>query len=51
MPLEIQMLQRVQQVPGVVKMYEFFELAEFFVIIMEKPESVTVRFDRTLVLK
>ena len=51
MPLEIQMLQRVQQVPGVVKMYEFFELADFFVIIMEKPESVTVRLDRTLALE
>ena len=51
MPLEIQLLHRVQQVPGVVKMYDFFELADFFVIIMEKPESVTVCLDRTRVLE
>lgn len=45
-PLEIQLLQRVQHVPGVVKMYDFFELSDFFVIVMEKPESVTVRLNR-----
>lgn len=44
-PLEICLLRKVAHVPGVIKLITWFELPEWFIIVMERPEQVKDLFD------
>jgi len=44
-PMEICAMKKVTHVEGVVKMYEWFESRDAFVIVMERPEKVKDLFD------
>ncbi|KAK3096965.1 hypothetical protein FSP39_005186, partial [Pinctada imbricata] len=44
-PMEILLLKKVSNCPGVIKMFDWFELKEHFLIVMEKPELVQDLFD------
>jgi hypothetical protein len=44
-PLEINLLNRVNGVPGVIKMFDWFERSDHYLIVMERPASCTDLFD------
>lgn len=44
-PLEICLLKKVSACAGVIKMFEWYEMKNYFVIVMEKPEHVQDLFD------
>ncbi|KAG0724422.1 Serine/threonine-protein kinase pim-1 [Chionoecetes opilio] len=44
-PLEICLLRKVSHIPGVIKLIAYFEHADCFIIIMERPEAVKDLFD------
>lgn len=44
-PLEICLLKKVTACAGVIKMFEWYEMKNYFVIVMEKPEHVQDLFD------
>ena len=44
-PLELQLLQKVQSVPGVIRLYDFFERRDSFVYILERPLRAKDMFD------
>ena len=44
-PRELTLLLRVQNVPGVVKIFEFYERKDSFIFIMERPDNVMDLFD------
>lgn len=44
-PLEICLLKKVSVCNGVIKMFEWYEMKNYFVIVMEKPEHVQDLFD------
>ena len=44
-PRELTLMLRVQNVPGVVKILEFYERKDSFIFIMERPENVMDLFD------
>mgnify|MGYP002718035609 FL=1 len=45
MPLEISLLKKVNNVPGVIKLIDWYERCDSFIIIMERPEPVKDLFD------
>lgn len=45
MPLEICLLRKVCHIPGVIKLIDWFEHADCFIIVMERPEAVKDLFD------
>ena len=44
-PLELKLLQKVQSVPGVIRLYDFFERRNSFVYILERPSHSIDLFD------
>lgn len=44
-PLEITLLEKVNNIPGVIKMIDWFERPDSFIIIMERPEPAKDLFD------
>ncbi|KAK8381012.1 hypothetical protein O3P69_008141 [Scylla paramamosain] len=44
-PLEICLLRKAAHIPGVIKLIAYFELADCFIIVMERPEAVKDLFD------
>ena len=44
-PLELKLLQKVQSVPGVIRLYDFFERRDSFVYILERPLRSKDLFD------
>src|SRR5690606_1435568 len=44
-PLEINLLSRVNEVSGVIKMLDWFEHKDYYLIVMERPESCADLFD------
>jgi serine/threonine protein kinase len=44
-PLEISLLRKVTNVPGVISLIDWYERPDSFIIIMERPESVKDLFD------
>lgn len=44
-PIEISLLQRVASLPGCVKILDYYERTESFIIIMERPQPVKDLFD------
>ena len=44
-PLELKLLQKVQTVQGVVRLYDFFERRDSFIYILERPQSGKDLFD------
>lgn len=44
-PLEICLLRKAAHIPGVIKLIAHFELADCFIIVMERPEAVKDLFD------
>lgn len=44
-PLEICLLRKVSHIPGVIKLIAWFEHADCFIIVMERPEAVKDLFD------
>ena len=44
-PLELKLLQKVQGVPRVIKLYDYFENKDWFIYIMERPEQCKDLFD------
>lgn len=44
-PLEISLLRKTQDVPGVIQLLDYFEQADCFYLVMERPESVKDLFD------
>ena len=45
MPLELKLLQNVQSVQGVIKLLDFFEKADSFIYVLEKPSNSKDLFD------
>ncbi|CAD5118410.1 DgyrCDS7119 [Dimorphilus gyrociliatus] len=44
-PKEVMLLQKVQHVDGVIKLIEYFDTEECFVLVLERPKSVVDLFD------
>ena len=44
-PLELKLLHKVQGVPGVIRLYDFFEKKDSFIYILERPEQCKDLFD------
>ena len=44
-PLELKLLQKVQSVKGVIRLYDFFERRDSFVYILERPQRSKDLFD------
>jgi len=44
-PLEVALMQAVQHVEGVVKLLDYFERSDSFIIVMEKPDNCKDMFD------
>ena len=44
-PLELKLLHKVQGVPGVIRLYDFFERKDSFIYILERPETCKDLFD------
>jgi len=44
-PLELKLLNKVQGVPGVIRLYDFFERKDSFIYILERPEQCKDLFD------
>jgi serine/threonine protein kinase len=44
-PLEIALMQKVSHISGCIKILDFYENSDSFIVIMEKPESVKDLFD------
>lgn len=44
-PMEICLLRKVNHIPGVVKLLDYFERSDSFIIVMERPEAVKDLFD------
>lgn len=44
-PIEIALLSKVQQLPNVIRMYEYFELETVFILILERPTNCVDLFD------
>ena len=44
-PLEVALLKAVQPVEGVVKLLDYFERSDSFVIVMERPDNCRDMFD------
>lgn len=45
MPLEVYLLNKLSHVPGVIKLIEWFEIGDNFLIVMERPEGARDLFD------
>lgn len=45
MPLEVALMSAVKNVKGAVKILDYFERSDSFVIVMERPESCKDMFD------
>lgn len=45
LPLEISLLRRVTSVPGVIRLLDWYERSDSFIIVMERPEAVKDLFD------
>ncbi len=45
MPLEISLLRKVDHISGVIKLIDWYERMDSFIIVMERPESVKDLFD------
>ena len=44
-PLELKLLHKVQGIPGVIRLYDFFEKKDSFIYILERPEQCKDLFD------
>lgn len=44
-PMEIALMQKVADIPGCIKLLNFFENTDSFIVVMEKPEPVKDLFD------
>ena len=44
-PLEVVLLQKVSQIPGAIRMLDWYEHTNSFIIVMERPETVKDLFD------
>lgn len=44
-PLEISLLEKVANVSGVIRMLDWYEVQDSFIIVMERPETVKDLFD------
>jgi len=45
LPIEISLLKRAADVPGVIRLVDYFEQADSFIVVMERPERVKDLFD------
>ena len=45
LPMEIILMKKVQQVPGVVKILDYYEMEGSFIIVMDRPEASKDLFD------
>lgn len=44
-PLEVCLLEKVSHIPGVIRMLDWYEQPDSFIIVMERPETVKDLFD------
>jgi len=44
-PMEVALLQKVDEVPGVVRLIEYFERSDSFILVMDRPSPVMDLFD------
>jgi len=45
MPIEVSLLQRASGIPGVIRLVDYFEQPDSFIVVMERPEHVKDLFD------
>ena len=50
-PLELKLLDKVQKVSGVIRLYDFYETSDSWIYVMEKPSNCMDLFDYILVNK
>ena len=44
-PLELQLLKSVQDIEGVIKLLDYFERSDSYVIVIERPPNTKDQFD------